>query len=385
MAATRRLAALVLVALLLAACQQAGAPSVQAPDPSTTVPIAALTTAPSPMTVAPAPAASPSPDASASKTGAMITKLVDLSSQALAGNLLGDPNTRKLVVLLPPDYDASTERYPVVYVLHGWGGDEYDLFVPFRTTFDKARKAGEVWDMIFVFIDGSNKLGGSFYLDSPSTGGYETYITREIVDYIDANYRTLAEPASRGITGCSMGGDGAAHLGMAHPDIFGVVASVSGGYHWGEPGWTELGEGYKKATSINDFKVLPMFVKIGLSLAAAAAPNPNNPPFYADEPWTIVDGKVQAEPDVVAKLDARDPMDDAKRYAEHPLRLNAFMVYHGKQDPMNSIEIARAFAKELSDLAIPHDLVEVDDSHHCGIDYAPVVKYMSEHLAFQAP
>jgi hypothetical protein len=52
---------------------------------------------------------------------------------------------------------------------------------------------------------------------------------------------------------------------------------------------------------------------------------------------------------------------------------------------MNPVQEARAFVKELNDLGIPHDLVEVDDNQHCGIDYTPVVKYMSEHLAFQAP
>ncbi|MGE5602366.1 MAG: alpha/beta hydrolase-fold protein [Nitrososphaerales archaeon] len=169
---------------------------------------------------------------------------------------------------------------------------------------------------------------------SNTYGGYETYVSREIVDYLDANFRTLAQPASRGITGCSMGGDGAAHLGLAHPDIFGVVAAVAGGgYHRGEPGWTELGAGYGKATSINEFRTFPMFVRIGISLAAAAAPNPNSPPFYTDEPWTIVDGKVQAVPEVVAKLDAKDPMDDAKRYAEQPLRLNAFMFIMAGKTP----------------------------------------------------
>jgi hypothetical protein len=95
--------------------------------------------------------------------------------------------------------------------------------------------------------------------------------------------------------------------------------------------------------------------------------------------------KVQVVPEVVAKLDAKDPMDDAKRYAEQPLRLKAFMVCHGRQDPMNAIEVARDFAKQLKDLGVPYNLVEVDDNTPCGIDYTPVVEYMSEHLTFEAP
>lgn len=382
MSTLRRLATLLLVALLLTACQQAAAPAVQVPVPATTLPTAAPTVAPAPTAV---PVASSAPAATAAKTVGMIRKMVDITSEALAGNVFGDPSTRQLVVLLPANYDASSDRYPVVYVLHGWGGNEFSMVIPFQKPFERARKAGDVRDMIMVFIDGDTKLGGSWYFDTPTVGGYETYISRDIVNYVDANFRTLATPASRGITGCSMGGDGAVHLGIAHPDIFGVVASVGGGYHWGEPGWTELGEGYKKAKSIGDFRLYPFIVQVGVSLASVAAPNPNNPPFYEDEPWTVVDGKVQAVPQVVAKIDAIDMMHDVKRHAEQAKQLKALMIYHGRQDPMNAVETARDFAKELGDLGIPHDLVEVDDNQHCGIDYTPVVKYMSEHLAFQAP
>jgi len=68
------------------------------------------------------------------------------------------------------------------------------------------RKIGE---MIAVFVnDGANRLKGSFYLSSPVIGDFETYITQDLVNLIDEQYRTLSARESRGVTGFSMGGWG---------------------------------------------------------------------------------------------------------------------------------------------------------------------------------
>ncbi len=95
--------------------------------------------------------------------------------------------------------------------------------------------------MILVFPNASNKLGGSMYLSSPTIGDYETYLTRELVDFVDANYRTLAQRDSRGITGCSMGADGAMHLALKYPDVYSVAAPYSGTYDWAKDPWLTIG------------------------------------------------------------------------------------------------------------------------------------------------
>ncbi len=285
--------------------------------------------------------------------------------------------------MLPPDYATSYKRYPVVYVLHPYGGRSDSFVMPLRTSLDKALGSDAVQDMILVFPDGYTRLGGSWFMDSPTTGGYETYITQELVSYVDANYRTLARPESRGVTGCSMGGDGAAHLALAHPDVFGVVAAVAGGYDWGrEQDWQALGAGFQGAPeSLADFAKLPLWTQVAIGLASVTASNPDNPPFYADMPWVISNGKVEPVSSVVKKVDAKDPMDDARRHAQLSQRLVAFMLYHGSRDPVNDVEVTREYDKLLTDLGIEHTLVEVDDSTHCGIDQMPVVQFMSNHLA----
>jgi hypothetical protein len=70
----------------------------------------------------------------------------------------------------------------------------------------------QIGEMIAVFVDGQNTLLGSFYRTSTATGDYETYIAHDLVNLIDARYRTLATNASRGLCGFSMGGYGAMHL-----------------------------------------------------------------------------------------------------------------------------------------------------------------------------
>ena len=116
------------------------------------------------------------------------------------------------------------ERYPVVYLLHGYGGDYGQWPI---TTLQLAKTADDL-KMIFVCPDGGK---GSWYFDSPidSSIRYESYITKELVPYIDDNYTTKATPKFRAITGLSMGGHGALYLAIRHSDLFGAAGSTSGG------------------------------------------------------------------------------------------------------------------------------------------------------------
>jgi enterochelin esterase-like enzyme len=384
----RLLVVLMLAALFFVACLPAAlspAPPI-ANTPTTTVSTATAAAMAAPTATTPA-SIPPTPEPPPVDEVAMSEKMLDFTSQALAGNLLGDPAARKIVVLLPPGYATSEERYPVVYVLHYYTGDSYSLLWDFKTAFDKAHKAGEVRDMIMVFPDASNKLGGSWYLDSPTTGGYETYIVRELVDYIDSQFRTIPQSESRGITGCSMGGDGAAHLALKHPDVFSVAAPVSGPYDWANPESEK--EDAKLFTRIPkdviDFATLPFMVQIYISRAAATAPNPDNPPFYLDMPFQISGETAQSVAKVWEKMGAVDPVHDAMRYAQQPQRLRALMLYHGGSDDLVPKEWARRYDKLLTDLGIEHDYVEVENGGHCTLDYQPVLKFMSDHLTFETP
>jgi hypothetical protein len=117
-----------------------------------------------------------------------------------------------------------------------------------------------------------------------------------------------------------------------------------------------------------------------LATAAAAAPNPDKPPFYLDMPFEIIGGEAQIVPDVYERINALDPADDLLNYLNQPVRLLGLMIYHGDSDSLASVEMARGFDKSLTELVVPHEYREVKGGEHCALDWAPVLEFMSDHL-----
>src|SRR5215204_1446659 len=130
--------------------------------------------------------------------------------------------TIKAVVITPDGY-ASAKALPVVYLLHGYSGNYSDWVIKAKGI----EKAADLYQIIVVCPDGNN----SWYWDSPvdSNYKYETYVSKELVNWIDSKYKTIKDRKGRGITGLSMGGHGALYLALKHQDIFGVAGSMSGG------------------------------------------------------------------------------------------------------------------------------------------------------------
>ncbi len=127
-------------------------------------------------------------------------------------------------VIVKPERYRKMDKLPVVYLLHGWSGN-YAQWVKEATQL--GRKADEL-GLLLVCPDGGYD---SWYFDSPidSSVRYETFITKELVPYIDTHYKTDADRQHRAITGLSMGGHGAFYLSIRHIDLFGAVGSISGG------------------------------------------------------------------------------------------------------------------------------------------------------------
>jgi len=132
---------------------------------------------------------------------------------------------RKLTyyVALPADYDKSTARYPVLYMLHGFSGN----FTQWKR-FGAAERAQEL-PLIVVMPDGGN----SWFINwARSEGGqqnnWEDFIARDLVQHVDAAYRTIPERAGRALCGLSMGGYGALVVGLRNPDVYCSIASESG-------------------------------------------------------------------------------------------------------------------------------------------------------------
>lgn len=147
---------------------------------------------------------------------AAVVDTIQVYSQSMQKSL-------KVVVVTPGNY-ASAQKLPVVYLLHGYSGNHLDWI-------NKARgfeKAADQYNLIIVCPDGGFS---SWYWDSPvdPSSQYETYISKELINAIDAKYKTIQDRKGRAITGLSMGGHGALYLAFKHQDVFGAVGSMSGG------------------------------------------------------------------------------------------------------------------------------------------------------------
>lgn len=130
----------------------------------------------------------------------------------------------KCVVIKPGTYAKKQLLFPVVYLLHGYS-DRCDTWVK---NVPAIKSYADQMQLIIVCPDGGFS---SWYFDSPidSTYRYDTHISREVVNYIDAHYHTIPDRSHRAIAGLSMGGHGAMYLALRHPDIFGAAGSMSGG------------------------------------------------------------------------------------------------------------------------------------------------------------
>jgi len=158
-----------------------------------------------------------------------------IESAALANNPLGDPANRPLGAYVPPGYDPQgSQRYPVLYCLHGYTGDVAALVSgrAWETNvvqwIDRLIGAGRMPPAMLAIVDGFTRLGGSQYVDSIHNGAYATYAVRDAIGFVDATYRTLAREGGRAVFGKSSGGFGAMHLCLEYPGTFAAFASHSG-------------------------------------------------------------------------------------------------------------------------------------------------------------
>lgn len=134
-----------------------------------------------------------------------------------------DKDVETVIVIPDAYYYNPDEKFPVIYLLHGYSGNAKTWIGIKPNLLQLANER----NVIFVCPDGKN----SWYWDSPldPKSRYETFVSKELIAYIDANYRTIASPSGRAITGLSMGGHGGLWLSIRHSDVFGAGGSMSGG------------------------------------------------------------------------------------------------------------------------------------------------------------
>jgi hypothetical protein len=152
-------------------------------------------------------------------------KEVSLESKLLS-EFHGRTVRHQAAVVLPPSYEREPgRRYPVLYIIPGFGGTHYDAAKMYPTGAPAAEE-GEV-EFIRVLLSGDCKWGHHVFADSETNGPRGTALVRELIPHIDATYRTVAEPTARFVTGHSSGGWASLWVQVNYPETFGGVWSTA--------------------------------------------------------------------------------------------------------------------------------------------------------------
>lgn len=329
-----------------------------------------------------------------------------ITSQVLRDNPLGDPYTRRVPVYLPPGYDDSQSRYPVVYLLTGFTGrgtfmlNDAAFDENIQERMDRLIAAGQVQPMILVMPDCFTRYGGSQYLNSSATGRYEDHLINELVPFIDRRYRTRAEPAYRAISGKSSGGYGALVQAMRHPDIFGAVACHSGDMYFDycyKPDFVKFLNaagrlGIDSTGKLRDFlagfqpkmhpKPANFFDIIHIAaMSACYSPNPASPCGF-DLPFEFHTG--QLRPQVWQRWLDQDPVNmlAVDNHLKALSQMKLIYLDCGNRDEYALHYGARIFSRRLSAQNIPHRHEEFDGGHRqIQFRYDQSLQAMSEAFA----
>jgi S-formylglutathione hydrolase FrmB len=339
---------------------------------------------------------------------------VKVLGKLLVGNLEGDAPDRDVFIYLPPSYSTATNRrYPVVYLLHGYGltAERWMSFSNTPASSDKNIAAGTMREMILVNPDAFTKYNGSMYSNSVTIGDWESFIAEDLVSYVDSHYRTIADRKSRGLAGHSMGGYGTIRIGMKRPDVFSSLYLMSscclmnnpgGGGNRGGTGRGDAGaRGANETTAQRGDRgnagaqagQAPAargdgrgrggrggaFANAGAAQAAAWSANPKNPPNFFDEP--TVNGEVQ--PAVVARFLANSPLVMIDQYVTSLKKYSAIAIDVGNADGLAASN--RQLDEAMTNLGIPHTFETYDGDHNNRVPQRfelSVLPFFSKNLTF---
>jgi S-formylglutathione hydrolase FrmB len=352
--------------------------------------------------------------------GAGTVVMLEHDSKVLRGNALGDPHVRKLAVWLPPQYNEGAtrgkgQRFPVLYDLVGFTGSglshvgwkNFSENVPERAARLIHEKA--MGPAIFVFPDCFTALGGNQYVNSSAIGDYADYLTKEIVPFVDKEFRTLASRDHRGCFGKSSGGYGAILHGMKYPKTWGAVADHSGDAYFEFVYWHDwpntLNELSKyRATPVKPGPLDVMKLEKGadrgyddgrvrrfleavwkkpklsmaeghcimnLCMAATYDPDPAAPNGFR-LPFNLETG--ESLPERWKKWHENDPVNLVAKHRKNLQSLRGIYIDCGWRDQFHIHYGSRILSKRLHEAGIEHLYEEFDDNHS-DVDYRMDVSF----------
>ena len=314
-------------------------------------------------------------------------EVIEIRSDALKNNLLGDPFVRNVAVYLPEGYDGGAEDFPLMvdivgFTSSGFGHVAWKAFhenVPQQI--DRLIASGEMGRVIVAFPDCFTSLGGNQYINSAAMGDWEDFLCEEMVPFLEQHFRVKQGRAHRAIFGKSSGGYGALVHGLRRADIWAAVACHSGDmgfdlcYRGDFAGVLRSLSNYgnnikayiEKIHSARKIHGSEFHNLMILAMAASYDPDPQSP-YGVRLPVTM--DTCELMEDRWANWLAWDPvkMIDDTAAQKNVKSLEGLFIDCGSKDQYNLIYGARQLNKKLDALAIDHRFEEFPDTHST-VDY----------------
>jgi pimeloyl-ACP methyl ester carboxylesterase len=320
----------------------------------------------------------------------------ELRSKSLENTKVGTNPVRKMAIYLPTGYDESSKRYPVIYFLPNHFEGTYRFVFDERNAqgiFDRAIAAAAIDKFILVCVDMTTPLGNSWSVNSSVTGNWDDFVVKELVPYIDANFKTLPNRNSRGIAGVFMGGYGAIRLSMRHPDVFG---SVYGLHPVGTGSGIQIMDSLPKwdllasAKSMDDVKK-DSYSWIFATIFQAHLPNPDKPPLFIDLAAHREGEKLIIDPKLTERLRNNFFLESMiPEFAENLKSLRGFKFDWARSDlNQDHVYSNLAFTHKLNEFGIAHEAEEYNGAWgepnwgDEGRIYTQVLPFFQRHLVFE--
>lgn len=295
------------------------------------------------------------------------TIVIDSLYSSHLENDFGEKTTRALSVYLPPGYQESNTRYPVIYFLHGFGGNH--VIPGGSELLDYAIASGRTRPFILVVSDQRTTYGGSFYSNSGVFGNWEDFTAFDLVAYMDANYRTIPKKESRGITGHSMGGYGALKIAMHHPEIFSTVYAISPGALAIVAEYGPNSNTFRELSTITTQEALnrTYFGRVMVAFGRSWSPNPERPPFYCDLPFEYQGDELIVHQDVLKRWHDNMPLYMINSHIDQLQALRAIKMDWGRNAGDRFTLQCDMFSQQLENVGITHFAEEYIGTHGSGI------------------
>lgn len=318
----------------------------------------------------------------------------NIQAPSLKNNMFKTITEQAIIVYLPPSYEASDKKYPVLYFLPGFSTSitafTSGTFQGFRLqeSMDELINEGKIKEMIVVIPNGGTFMLGSFYVNSPVRGNWEDFIVKDLVNYIDNNYRTIPNAKSRGIAGHSMGGYGALNLAMLHPEIYCATYGLCPGL-FDENGLSKSSlfsntqtinihlEKVKELETMNEEDAKKEFISyienlsnsnliFSFAYGSAFSPNPDKKVPYIDYPYHKEGGELILNPEIWKNYENGfgNLAEKVKLYKDNFLKLKAIVIDYGSYDYYKWIpEGCIYFSEQLKKENIAHELLSFNSGH----------------------